>query len=360
MYLYILKGKRNIFNLLNMEQEKRTELSEVGEFGLIDILKKDVRKFNTSTVEGIGDDAAVIDCGDFYSVISTDMLVEGVHFDMTYTPLKHLGYKTVAVNISDIAAMNAIPEQITISLAVSNRFSVEAIQELYKGIESACENYKVDLVGGDTTTSLSGMVISVTAVGRVPKDKIVYRKNAGENDLICVTGDLGGALMGLHVLEREKQEFMANPEMQPQIQDKDYIVHRLLKPEGRTDVIHQFKDLELLPTSMIDVSDGLASDLLHICKTSGVGARIYEDKLPIDKVTYETALEFNLDPTTCMLNGGEDYELLFTIKQDDFNKVKNHPDITVVGHIMKKDAGVNLVTKQDNLVPITAQGFKHF
>jgi len=343
-----------------MNSEKRTELSEIGEFGLIDLLKKDVVRYNASTVEGIGDDAAVIGDGEMLTVISTDMLVEGVHFDMTYTPLKHLGYKAVAVNISDIAAMNAIPEQITVSVAVSSRFSAEAILELYKGIAAACENYKVDLVGGDTTSSLTGLIISITAIGKVSKDRIAYRKNARLNDLLCVTGDLGGAYMGLQILEREKQEFMVNPDMKPQLEDKDYIVHRLLKPEARTDIMHQFADLGLVPTSMIDISDGLASELIHICRASGLGARIYEDKLPVDKLTYETALEFHLDPTTCILNGGEDYELLFTIDQNDFSKVKNHPDITVIGHMVPPSEGIDLVTKQNNIVSLTAQGWKHF
>lgn len=343
-----------------MESNKRTELSEIGEFGLIDVIKNRVKKYHDSTLVGIGDDCAVLDNGVDLSVVTTDMLIEGVHFDLAYTPLKHLGYKSVAVNISDIAAMNAVPKEITVSVALSNRFSVEAVDELYQGIAAACENYKVDLIGGDTTTSLTGLVISITAIGKVDKDKVVYRNTAKLNDLVCVTGDLGGALLGLQTLEREKQEFMANPDMQPQLDDKDYIVHRLLKPEARTDVMHQFKDLNLLPTSMIDVSDGLASELMHICKSSGVGVRIYEDKLPIDKTTYDTALEFGLDPTTCVLNGGEDYELLFTINQDDFNKVKNHPDITVIGYVVDQKEGLLLITKQENIVPITAQGWKHF
>jgi len=343
-----------------MGSNKRTELSEIGEFGLIDVIKNRVKKYHDSTVEGIGDDCAVLDNGIDLTVVTTDMLVEGVHFDLSYTPLKHLGYKSVAVNISDIAAMNAVPKQITVSVALSNRFSVEAVDELYQGITAACENYKIDLVGGDTTTSLTVLIISITAIGTVARDQVVYRKTARVNDLICVTGDLGGALLGLQTLEREKQEFLANPDMQPQLDDKDYIVHRLLKPEARTDVMYQFKDLGLLPTSMIDVSDGLASELMHICKSSAVGAKIYEDKLPIDKSTYDTALEFGLDPTTCVLNGGEDYELLFTINQNDFNKVKNHPDITVIGHIVEQKEGLMLITKQENIVPITAQGWKHF
>jgi thiamine-monophosphate kinase len=343
-----------------MESNKRTELSEIGEFGLIDVIKNGVKKYHDSTLEGIGDDCAVLDTGNELTVVTSDMLIEGVHFDLSYTPLKHLGYKSVAVNISDIAAMNAIPKEITVNVAFSNRFSVEAVEELYQGINAACENYKVDLVGGDTTTSLTGLVISITAIGRVSKEQVVYRKTAQTNDLVCVTGDLGGALLGLQTLEREKQEFLANPEMQPQLDDKDYIVHRILKPEARMDVIHQFKDLDLLPKAMIDISDGLASELMHICKSSGVGVRIYEDKLPIDKTTYDTALEFGLDPTTCVLNGGEDYELLFTIDQKDFSKVKNHPDITVIGHIVEQKEGLILITKQENIIPITAQGWKHF
>lgn len=340
---------------------KRTELNELGEFGLIEHLKDEVTLRNEDTVLGIGDDAAIIKGGNAMEIaISTDMLVEGIHFDLAYVPLKHLGYKAIAVNVSDIAAMNAIPSQVTVSIALSNRFSVEAVEELYRGMELACENYKVDLVGGDTTSSLSGLIISITALGKAPEGTMVKRSGAGIGDLICVTGDLGGAYIGLNILEREKQEFMANPDMQPQLDSKEYVVQRQLKPEGRTDVIHAFKELGLQPSAMIDISDGLASDLLHICKASGAGARIYEDKLPIDNQTYETALEFGLDPTVCVLNGGEDYELLFTIPQSEFAKVKNHPDITVIGHITELSEGVKLVTRNDSLVPVMAQGWKHF
>jgi thiamine-monophosphate kinase len=340
--------------------EKRTELGEIGEFGLIDRIKGATKLINESSVCGIGDDAAVIKSGEELMLLSTDILTEGVHFDLTYTPIKHLGYKSVAVNVSDIAAMNGIPQQIIVGLALSNRFSVEAIEELYKGIQLACDNYKVDLVGGDTTSSRAGLMISISVLGKTKPDEITYRSTAKKGDLICLTGDLGGAYMGLQVLEREKQVFLSNPEMQPQLEDKDYIVQKQLRPEARMDIVHELKELKIIPSSMIDISDGLASELLHICKSSGTGATIYEDKLPIDDVTYKTAREFNIDPLTCILNGGEDYELLFTIKQDDFSKLKNHPDITVIGHITGKESGVNLITKGENSVPVKAQGWVHF
>jgi len=341
--------------------EKRTEISEIGEFGLIDLLSRDAKIVNPGSIKGIGDDAAVIDAGgDNYLVTTTDMLTEGIHFDLSYSPLRHLGYKAAVVNISDVAAMNAIPRQILVSIGLSNRFSVEAVQEIYEGIRLACENYKVDLVGGDTTSSASGLIISVTAIGEVPKNKIAYRSGAKVNDIVCVTGDLGGAYMGLQVLEREKQVFLQNKEMKPELDKYDYIVGRQLKPEARTDVVHEFVDLGLVPTSMIDISDGLASELFHICKQSNAGVQIFEDKLPIDMQTYNTAEEFRIDPTTCVLNGGEDYELLFTISQNDFEKVKNHPDIHFIGYVHSKEKGINLVTKHENIVPLKAQGWKHF
>jgi thiamine-monophosphate kinase len=340
--------------------EKRTELGEIGEFGLIDRIKVVTKLQNSSSVLGIGDDAAVIQSGEDLLLLSTDILTEGIHFDLTYTPIKHLGYKAVAVNVSDIAAMNGVPQQIIIGLALSNRFSVEAIEELYKGIQLACDNYKVDLVGGDTTSSRAGLMISISVLGKTKAGEITYRSTAKKGDLVCLTGDLGGAYMGLQVLEREKQVFLSNPEMQPQLEDKDYIVQKQLRPEARMDIVHELKELKILPTAMIDISDGLASEILHICKSSGTGATIYEDKLPIDDITYKTAREFNIDPLTCILNGGEDYELLFTIKQEDFPKLKNHPDITVIGHITDKDSGVNLVTKGENVVPVKAQGWVHF
>jgi len=343
-----------------MENDKRTELGQLGEFGLIDLLKKKVKIQNSSTLLGIGDDAAVIETGDKYTLVTTDMLLENVHFDLSYVPLVHLGYKAVSVNISDIAAMNGYPKQITVSIAVSNRFSVEAIEALYDGIRFACENYGVDLVGGDTTSSVTGLLISVTAIGEVKKGNLSLRSGARINDIICVTGDLGGAFMGLQVLEREKQVYKENPDMQPQLDAYNYIVQRQLKPEARMDIIHELDDLNVVPTSMIDISDGLASELFHICKNSGVGVMIYEDKIPIDKSTFDTAVEFNIDPYTTALNGGEDYELLFTISQEDFEKIKTHRDIMAIGFITKKEYDANMVTKGGNKVPLKAQGWNHF
>jgi thiamine-monophosphate kinase len=340
---------------------QRTELQTLGEFGLINRLRQNVKIYNPASVVGIGDDAAVIDTNtDLYQLITTDMLLEGIHFDLSYYPLKHLGYKAVTVNLSDIAAMNGIPKQITVSLGLSNRFSVEAVEELYEGIYLACEQYQVDLVGGDTTSSRVGLVISITALGTVHKNRVVYRKNAQINDVLCVSGDLGGAYMGLQVLEQEKQVFLANPEMQPQLAGKDYIVGRQLRPEARTDVVHELAEIDLIPTAMIDISDGLASEILHICQQSQMGAIIFEDKIPIDALTVETALDFNLNPTTCALNGGEDYELLFTIRPTDFDKIKNNPNITPIGYIRAPAQGVILHTRGDSQVPITAQGWTHF
>ncbi len=340
---------------------KRTELKELGEFGLIDRINTQFTLQNAESVKGIGDDAAVIDNGnDTYTLVSTDMLVEGIHFDLSYVPLHHLGYKAVAVNVSDIAAMNGIPKQITVSLALSSRFSVEAIDALYQGIKIACENYKVDLVGGDTTTSRAGLVISVTALGTVHKSKVAYRNTAKPNDIICATGDLGGAFLGLQLLEREKQVFISNPEMQPQLEGKDYLLKRQLKPEARMDVIYELDDLGVIPTSMIDISDGLASELMHLCRSSQTGAVIFEDKLPIHGETYNTAVDFNIDPVTCVLNGGEDYELLFTIKQEDFQKIKNQADIALIGYMTNTPKDILLSTKSGNTVPIRAQGWAHF
>ena len=344
-----------------MNQPPRTELSALGEFGLIERLGHGVQTYHPETRKGIGDDAAVLDLGgDLLTVITTDMLLEGIHFDLGYAPLPHVGYKAVAVNVSDVAAMNAIPKQITVSIAVSNRFSVEALEALYAGIKSACAEYKVDLVGGDTTASRTGLVISVTAVGQVEKDKVTYRSGAKPNDIICVTGDLGAAYVGLQIMEREKQVYLANPDMQPQFEGKDYLLGRQLKPTARMDIVHELRDLGVLPTAMMDVSDGLASEILHICKQSGVGATIFEDKLPIDGVTYTTAGEMKLDPTTCALNGGEDYELLFTIGQNQFEKLKNHPDVFFIGYINEPAKGINLITKNENRVPVRAQGWTHF
>lgn len=342
-------------------ERQRTEIQELGEFGLIERIKNKSRHTNPSSLLGIGDDAAVIDAGDHAMLVSTDMLVEGVHFDLSYTPLKHLGYKAVAVNVSDIAAMNGKPEQITVSLAISNRFSVEAIEEFYAGVYAACESYKVDLVGGDTTSSRSGLVISITAIGRASKDKIAYRSGARPNDIICVTGDLGGAFLGLQILEREKQVYLSNPEMQPGLEKYEYMVGRQLKPEARMDIIFELEELGIVPTSMIDVSDGLASELFHLSRSSGCGVRIYEDKLPVETSAYETAaVEFKLDPATCALNGGEDYELLFTIRQEDFEKVRNHQDIHFIGYTHEKTNENVMITKQGNTIPLQAQGWNHF
>ncbi len=339
---------------------KRTEIGEIGEFGLIDRLSEGLKPRQESTIRGIGDDAAVIEGGNAYKVVTTDMLLEGVHFDLAYCPLKHLGFKAVAVNISDVAAMNAIPKQVTVSIGLSNRFSVEAVEELYQGIEAAANHYNIDVVGGDTTTSRSGLVISVTAIGEVEKELLAYRSGASTNDIICVTGDLGAAIVGLQVLERDKQVFLSNPKMQPELGKYEYVVGRQLKPDARMDIIHELRELKVTPSSMIDISDGLASELMHICKFSEKGVAIYEDKLPIDKQTYDTALEFNLDPITCVLNGGEDYELLFTISQDDFPKLEKHPDIHFIGHVTDAAEGKLLVTKSGTTANLKAQGWKHF
>jgi thiamine-monophosphate kinase len=340
--------------------ETRTELANLGEFGLIDRIQKQFSAQNLTSVVGIGDDAAVIDGGADALLVTTDMLLEGIHFDLSYMPLKHLGYKAVAVNVSDIAAMNGKPEQITIGLALSNRFSVEAIDELFSGIKAACTDYGVDLVGGDTTSSAAGLVISITALGRAPKEKVVLRSTAKGNDVICVTGDLGSAYLGLQVLEREKQVFLTDPEMQPDLEKYEYMVGRQLKPSARMDVVHELAEKNIVPTSMIDISDGLASELFHISRASGVGIKIFEDKVPIDSMAFETAIEFKLDPITCALNGGEDYELLFTIKPSDFEKLKNHPDIHFIGHTHNDPKQNVMVTKQETVVPLKAQGWRHF
>ncbi|MFH1321169.1 MAG: thiamine-phosphate kinase [Bacteroidota bacterium] len=342
---------------MNHFQGKRTELSELGEFGLIDHLTKNIKLKNPGSVKGVGDDAAVINCKNTLTIVTTDMLVEGIHFDLTYTPLRHLGYKSVVVNISDIYAMNAQPKQITVSIAISNRFSLEAVEEFYSGIYMACEKYKVDVVGGDTTSSVSGMVISITAIGEASKNEIVYRSTAKKGDLIFVTGDLGGAYMGLQILEREKAVFAEDPDMQPDLEGHDYIIERQLKPEGRPDIIKLLKDLNIKPTSMIDISDGLSSELLHICKSSGVGCNLYEDKIPIDPATVNMAHEFSLDPTVCALSGGEDYELLFTVRQPDYDKINLNPSLSVIGHITSENEGINLIARDGSLHPLTAQGW---
>lgn len=340
--------------------QKRTEISEIGEFGLIDHIHENIIIKNASTLKGIGDDAAVISAGDHVKVVTTDLLLEGVHFDLSYAPLTHVGFKAVAVNISDVAAMNAIPKQITVSIALSNRFSVEAVDAIYAGINAAAEHYGVDVVGGDTTASRSGLILSITAIGEAQNEEVVYRSGAKEHDIVCVTGDLGGALVGLQVLEREKQVFLSNPDMKPELEKYQIVTAKQLRPEARMDIIHELRDFGVIPTSMIDISDGLASELFHICKASDVGVTIYEDKLPIDKQTFDTAVELGLDPITCVLNGGEDYELLFTIDQKDFKKLEKHPDIHFIGHITKAENGKLLVTKSGTVAQLKAQGWKHF
>lgn len=335
----------------------KTEIATLGEFGLIDHLTKNNETRNASTLVSVGDDAAVIDHFGRQTVISTDLLIEGVHFDIMYTPLKHLGYKAVIVNLSDIYAMNATPTQITISIAVSNKFSVEALDELYEGIYAACEKYNVDLVGGDTTSSPKGLLISVTAIGEVAPDKFVLRNTAKKDDLICVTGNLGGAFVGLTLLEREKKIFLESPQIQPDLENKAYIVGRLLKPEARQDIITFFAEQNIQPTAMMDISDGLSSDLLHICTKSHVGCKIYEDKIPIHEETRQTAFSFGLDSTTCALSGGEDYELLFTIQQTDYDKIAVNENISVIGHVTTVEEGSKIITKGGNVFDITAQGW---
>jgi thiamine-monophosphate kinase len=350
-----------IFVQINKMEDKTTSIESLGEFGLINHLTKWVKVTNQSTIKGVGDDAAVIDIGNNeVMLISTDTLIEGIHFNLMYTPLKHLGYKAVAVNVSDICAMNGIAEQITVSIAVSSRFPVEALEELYEGIRSACEYYKIDLVGGDTTSSISGLVISITAIGRAKKDDVAYRNGAKEFDLLVVSGDLGGAYMGLQVLEREKEVFKANPNIQPDLDGHDYIIQRQLKPEARKDIVSILKELDVQPTAMIDISDGLASEIIHLCSESQVGCHIYDEKIPIDAKTSMTALDFNLDPSTCALNGGEDYELLFTIGQGDFEKINTNPNFTIIGHITNEHDGSYYIDKQGTAIELRAQGWRHF
>ncbi len=344
----------------NSTTPSRTDVNLLGEFGLIEHLTLRNRTRHKSTVRSIGDDAAVLDYTGFQTVVSTDLLVEGIHFDLAYSPLKHLGYKAVVVNVSDIYAMNAVPKQITVSIAISNRFSVEALEELYAGIYAACETYDVDLVGGDTTSSPRGLLISVTAIGQGETDKLVYRSGAKVGDLICVTGDLGAAYLGLQILEREKQLFLDNPNIQPDLENQPYLIGRQLKPEARRDMIEAFAKAQLIPTAMMDISDGLSSELFHICKQSGVGALLEESGVPIHPEAQVTALKFKLDPITCALSGGEDYELIFTIDPKDIDKVKYLPDIYIAGEIVPKEDGIRLHTKGGKLHPLTAQGWKHF
>ena len=340
--------------------EERTEIASLGEFGLIEHLTKNIEHQNASTILGVGDDAAVIDHFGKQTVITTDLLIEGVHFDLMYTPLKHLGYKSIVVNLSDLYAMNATPTQVIMSLAFSNRFSVEALEEFYDGVYIACEEYGVDLVGGDTTSSQKGFVISVTALGEVAPDQFVKRSTANVGDLICVSGFLGGAYLGLLLLEREKKVFLETKGVQPDLEDRDYIVGRLLKPKARKDIIDFFEKEKITPTSMMDISDGLSSEVLHICKQSNVGALIYEEKLPIHPDAKEFAYKLEIDPTACALSGGEDYELLFTLAQADYDKIKDALGISVVGYITEESEGTTILTKGGNKHPLTAQGWNAF
>jgi thiamine-monophosphate kinase len=338
---------------------ERTEISSMGEFGLIDHLTKNIELQNASSVLGVGDDAAVIDHFGKQTVLTTDMLVEGVHFDLMYTPLKHLGYKSVIVNISDIYAMNATPTQILISLGISNRFSLEAIDEFYEGVYAACENYGIDLVGGDTTSSQKGFIISITAIGEVAPDKYVKRSTAKKGDLLCVSGDLGAAYVGLLFLEREKKIYMESPAVQPDLEGESYVIGKLLKPEARKDIIEFLAKSEIVPTAMMDISDGLSSEILHICKQSNLGCVLYEDKIPVDEQMKNAAFKFEIDPTACALSGGEDYELLFTIPQSDYDKLVLNEQISVVGYMTEPEQGTMIITKGGSKHAITAQGWNH-
>ncbi len=340
--------------------EQRTEIASLGEFGLIEHLTKNAETQNASTILGVGDDAAVIDHFGKQTVITTDLLLEGIHFDLMYTPLKHLGYKAVVVNLSDIYAMNATPTHITLSIGISNRFSVEALNEFYEGVYFACEKYGVDLIGGDTSSSQKGFIISVTAVGEVAPDQFIKRSTASKGDLICVSGDLGGAYLGLTLMEREKKIYQENPNIQPDLEGESYIVGRLLKPEARKDIIEFFGKNEIVPTAMMDVSDGISSEVLHICKQSSLGARIYEEKLPIADASRKAAFKFGLDPTVCALNGGEDYELIFTIRQEDHDKIVLNEEISVIGYMTEITEGVKLLTKGGNTFDLKAQGWNAF
>ncbi len=343
-----------------MDKDKNsplTDISSLGEFGLIDHLTKNIKTYNAQTVKGVGDDAAVFNMGEGMTIVTQDLLVEGVHFDMVYTPLKHLGYKAVAVNLSDIYAMNGTPTQVIVGLAISSRYTLEALEELYEGMMLACEKYQVDLAGGDTTTSPSGMMLSITAVGHAPREKVVYRSGAQTNDIMMVSGDLGAAYCGLLVLEREKQVFKVNPGMQPDISQHSYILERQLKPEPRRDIVELLEKAGVVPTAMIDISDGLASEAIHISKNSGKGVTLFEEKIPVDARMAAVAHEFNIDPTTCALNGGEDYELLFTISAKDYDKVKDLEGITPVGHITEASEGYQMISTSGHLIDLKAQGW---
>ncbi len=341
-----------------MDEQKLTNIAELGEFGLIDRLTKDIKLTRKSTVTGVGDDAAVIDTGgEKYTLVSTDVLIEGVHFDMAYTPLMHLGYKSAVVNFSDMAAMNGTPTQIVVALGISSKYTLEALEEFYAGIKKACEHYHVDFVGGDTSSSVHGLFISVTVIGEVAKNKIAYRKGAKPGDILCVTGDLGGAYIGLLLLEREKKVFQANPDMQPEMTGKEYILERQLKPEARTDIVKKLHEKDVVPTAMIDISDGLASEALHIASSSDIGIVIYEERVPIDQNTFDTAREFDLIPSLAALNGGEDYELLFTVAQKDYEKIKDMPGVSIIGYTTEISEGNRLITPDNQLVELKAQGW---
>ncbi|MBL6730357.1 MAG: thiamine-phosphate kinase [Bacteroidia bacterium] len=342
------------------EHKDKTSISSLGEFKLIDHITEPFKITKSETVLGIGDDAAILESKGKLQVISTDMLIENIHFDIMYSPLVHIGYKAISSNISDICAMNANTSQVLVSVALSSKYTLQAVEELYVGIRAACEKFDVQLIGGDTSSSVTGLVISVTAIGYADQKKITKRSGAKEGDLICVSGDLGGAYMGLQILEREKQVYLESKEMQPDLEGKDYIVGRQLRPEARKDIVDLLEKLDVVPNAMIDISDGLSSELFHLCKQSNIGVKIYEDKLPIDQLTYDTALEFNLSPTTCAMNGGEDYELLFTIPQSDYDKIKNSMDITTIGYCTAAHEGKELVTKSGNVVPLEAQGWENF
>jgi len=346
--------------MLEDKNNEKTALEQLGEFGLIEHLTKDFPTHHSSTFKGIGDDAAVLDFKDKKTVVSTDLLIEGVHFDLSYMPLRHLGYKAVMVNLSDIYAMNAKATQITVSIAVSNRFPLEALEEFYSGVALAAKIYKVDLIGGDTTSSTKGMLISITAIGEADEENIVYRDGAKANDLLVLTGDIGAAYMGLQVLEREKEVFKVNPNSNPDLSMYSYIVERQLKPEARKDIIELLEKLDVKPTSMIDISDGLSSEILHLCKNSAIGCNLYEDKIPLDPTVISTCEEFKVDSTTMALSGGEDYELLFTIDQKEFPKIKGNPNLTVIGHMTDENEGAHLISRNNSKIPITAQGWNSF
>lgn len=347
----------NYIEMIEDKTPQRTSIGQLGEFGLIDHLTQHFEITQESTLKGIGDDAAILDFKDKKTVVSTDLLIEGVHFDLAYMPLKHLGYKAVVVNVSDICAMNAKATHITVSVAVSNRFPLEALEELFAGITLAAKEYKIDVIGGDTTSSQKGLILSITAFGEADENEIVYRNGAHKTDLLVVTGDLGAAYMGLQVLEREKQVFQVNPNSQPDLDAYAYLIERQLRPEARKDVRTLLHALEIKPTSMIDISDGLSSEIMHLCKQSGVGCNLYEDKLPLDPQFISVCEEFNIDSTTIALNGGEDYELLFTIAMEDFDKIKGNPNFTVIGHMTQESEGIHLVTRANTKIPLKARGW---